>query len=74
MNDLTLPKPDRLMPTKPSPNMLPARMPAPPHLREMLRLEEVLDFPAAVVHVVGVTKAAFNCEQLILMVSNSRCH
>jgi hypothetical protein len=41
------------MQTKPSPNMLPARMPAPPHLLEMFRLEEVLDLRAAEVHVVG---------------------
>jgi hypothetical protein len=59
-NDLALPKPDRLMQTKPSPNMLRARMPPPPNLPEMFRLEEVLDFPAEEVHVVGVTKAAFN--------------
>jgi hypothetical protein len=64
-NDLALPKPDRLMQTKPSPNMLRARMPAPPHLAEMFRLEEVLDFLAEVVHVVGVTKAAFNAALLI---------
>jgi hypothetical protein len=48
------------MQTRPSPNMLRARMPPPPHLPEMFRLEEVLDFPAEEVHVVGVTKAAFN--------------
>jgi hypothetical protein len=48
------------MQTKPSPNMLRARIPPPPHLPEMFRLEEVLDFPAEEVHVVGVTKAAFN--------------
>jgi hypothetical protein len=48
------------MQTKPSPNMPRARMPAPPHLPEMFHLEEGADFPAEVVHVVGVTKAAFN--------------
>jgi hypothetical protein len=38
-----------------------AQMPALPHLPEMYRLEEVPDFPAEeVVHVAGVTKAAFN--------------
>ena len=40
--------------------MLRARMPARPHLREMFRLEEGLDFPVEVVDVVGGTKAAFN--------------
>jgi hypothetical protein len=59
-NDLALPKQDRLMQTKPSPNMLRARMPAPQHLQEMFRLEEVPEFPAEVVDVVAVTKAAFN--------------
>jgi hypothetical protein len=48
------------MQTKPSPNMRRAQMPALPHLPEMYRLEEVPDFPAKVVDVVGVTKAAFN--------------
>jgi hypothetical protein len=48
------------MQTKPSPNMLRARIPPPPHLPEMFRLEAVLDFPAEVVHAVGGTKAAFN--------------
>jgi hypothetical protein len=48
------------MQTKPSPNMPRARMPAPPRLPEMFHLEEVPDFPAEVVHVVGLTKAAFN--------------
>jgi hypothetical protein len=49
------------MQTKPSPNMRHAQMPALPHLPEMYRLEEVPDFPAEeVVHVAGVTKAAFN--------------
>ncbi len=48
------------MQIRPSPNMLRARMPPPPHRPEMVRLEEVLDFPAEVVHVVGATKAAFN--------------
>jgi hypothetical protein len=48
------------MQTKPSPNMLRARMPPPRHLPEMRRLGEVLDLPAELVHVVGVTKAAFN--------------
>jgi hypothetical protein len=48
------------MQTRPSPNMLRARRPPPPHLPEMFRLEEVLDFPAELVHVVGATKAAFN--------------
>jgi hypothetical protein len=52
------------MQTKPSPNMLRARIPAPAHLPEMVRLEEVLDFPAAEVHLV-VTKAAFNAALLI---------
>jgi hypothetical protein len=59
-NDLALLNQDQLMQTKPSPNMLRARMPAPRHLPEMFRLEEVVDFPAEVVHVVGGTKAAFN--------------
>jgi hypothetical protein len=62
-NDLALPKPDRLMQTKPSPNMLRARIPAPPHLPEMFRLEEVRDFPEeeeVVVVDVAATKAAFN--------------
>jgi len=59
-NDRALPKQDRLIQTKPSPNMLLARMPAPQHPREMFRLEVVLDFPAEEVHVVAVTKAAFN--------------
>jgi hypothetical protein len=58
-NDLALPKPDRLMQTKPSPNMLRARIPAPAHRPEMFRLEEVLDFPVEEVDVV-VAKAAFN--------------
>jgi hypothetical protein len=40
--------------------MLSARMPPPPNLPEMVRLEEVVDFPAEVVDVVGVTKAAFD--------------
>jgi len=40
--------------------MLRARIPPPPRLPEMFRLEEVLDFPAEEVHVVAVTKAAFN--------------
>ena len=48
------------MQTKPSPNMLRARIAPPPKLAEMFRLEEVLDFPAELVHVVGVTKAAFS--------------
>jgi hypothetical protein len=48
------------MQTKPSPNMRRAQMPAPPHLLEMYRLEEAPDFPAEVVDVAGVTKAAFN--------------
>jgi hypothetical protein len=48
------------MQTKPSPNMLRARMLPPPNLAEMFRLEEVVDFPEQEVHVVGVTKAAFN--------------
>jgi hypothetical protein len=48
------------MQTKPSPNMLRARMPAPQHLQEMFRLEAVLDFPAEEVHAVRGTKAAFN--------------
>ena len=52
------------MQTKLSPNMLPAQIPAPAHQPEMLRLEEVLDFPAAEVHLV-VTKAAFNAPLLI---------
>ena len=52
------------MQTKRSPNMLRARIPPPPHLPEMFRLEEVLDFPAVEVHVVGVTKAAFNAALL----------
>jgi hypothetical protein len=45
--------------------MLRARMPPPPNLPEMFRLEEVLDCPAEVVRVVGVTKAAFNAALLI---------
>jgi hypothetical protein len=40
--------------------MLRARIPPPPHLPGMFRHEEVLDFPAEVVDVAGVTKAAFN--------------
>jgi hypothetical protein len=40
--------------------MLRARMPPLPHLPEMVRLEEGVDFPAEVVDAVGVTKAAFN--------------
>jgi len=48
------------MQTKPSPNMLRTRMPPRQHPQEMFRLEEVLDFPAELVHVVGVTKAAFS--------------
>jgi hypothetical protein len=44
--------------------MLRAQMPAPPHLPEMFRLEVVLDSPAEEVHVVGVTKAAFNAALL----------
>ena len=48
------------MQTKPSPNMLRARIAPPPKLAEMFRLEEVLDFPAEEVRVVGVIKAAFN--------------
>ena len=51
------------MQTKPSPNMLRARMLARPHLPEMVRLEEVLDFPAPEVQLV-VTKAAFNAALL----------
>jgi hypothetical protein len=48
------------MPTKPSPNMLPARMPAPPQLPAMFRLEVVLEFPAEEGGVLEATKAAFN--------------
>jgi hypothetical protein len=59
-NDLALPRQDRLMQTKPSPNTPRARMPAQRHLPEMFRLEAVVDFPAEVVHAVGGTKAAFN--------------
>jgi hypothetical protein len=51
------------MQTKPSPNMLPARMPAPPHLREMFRLKEVADFPAEAVDVVAVTKPALTANR-----------
>ena len=49
------------MQTKPSPNMLRARMPALPHLREMFRLAEVMDLEEAeVLGGAGVTKAAFS--------------
>jgi hypothetical protein len=72
-NDLALPKPDRLMQTKPSPNMLRAQIPAPAHLPEMVRLEEVLDFPVAEVHLV-VTKAVFNAALLIKIQTGSRIH
>jgi len=52
------------MQTKPSPNMLRARIAPPRQLLEVVRIGEVLDFPAAEVHLV-VTKAAFNAALLI---------
>ena len=61
MNDLARPNQGRRMQTKPSPNMLRARMPALPHLREMFRLAEVMDLEEAeVLGGAGVTKAAFS--------------
>jgi hypothetical protein len=62
-NDLALPKQDRMMQTKPLPNMLRARIAPPPQLLEVVRIGEVLDFPAEEVHL--VTKAAFNAALLI---------
>jgi hypothetical protein len=53
-----------MMQTKPSPNMLRARIAPPRQLLEVVRIGEVLDFPAAEVHLV-VTKAAFNAALLI---------
>jgi hypothetical protein len=53
-----------MMQTKPSPNMLRARIAPPPQLLEVVRIGEVLDFPAAEVHLV-VTKAAFKAALLI---------
>ena len=52
------------MQTKPSPNMLHARIAPPWQLLEMVGIGEVLDFPAAEVHLVA-TKAAFNAGLLI---------
>jgi hypothetical protein len=60
------------MQTKPSPNMLRARMPAPQHLQEMFHLEAVVDFPAEEVHAVGGTKAAFNAALFTSLPSERR--
>ena len=39
-------------------------MPPPPHLPEMFRLEDVMDFPAQEAHLVGLAKAAFSVASL----------
>ena len=48
------------MQTKPLPNTQHARMPPPPYLPEMFRLEDVMDFPVRAADLVGLAKAAFN--------------
>jgi hypothetical protein len=48
------------MQTEPLPNTPHARMPRPPHLPEIFRLEEAMDFPVPEAHVVGLAKAAFS--------------
>jgi hypothetical protein len=48
------------MRTEPLPNTPHARMPPPPHLRGMFRLEDVMDFPALAADLVGLAKAAFS--------------
>jgi hypothetical protein len=58
--NLALPKQDLLMQTEPLPNTPHARMPLPPNLLEMFRLEEAMDFPVQEVHVVGPAKAGFS--------------
>jgi hypothetical protein len=52
------------MQTKPSPNMLRARIAPPAQLLEVVRIGEVLDFPVEEVPQV-VTKAAFSAALLI---------
>ena len=58
--DLALPKQDPLTQTELLPNTPHARMPRPPNLPEMFRLEEVMDFPVQEAHAVGPAKAAFS--------------
>jgi len=59
MKELALPRREQLIQTQPSPNMVHAQVPL-PDLPGMFRLEEALGFPADLVHVVGVAKAAFS--------------
>ena len=56
MEELALPKQEQPIQIQPSPNMVHAQIPLP----EMFRLGEALDFPADLVHVAGVAKAAFS--------------
>jgi hypothetical protein len=58
MEELTLPKPDRLIQTQPLPNTVHAQIPLPDR-PEMFRLGEALEFPAELVHLAGVPKSAF---------------
>jgi hypothetical protein len=57
MEELTLPKQERLIQTQPLPNMVHAQIPL-PDLPVMFRLGQALDFPADLVHMAGVAKAA----------------
>ena len=59
MEEPALPKREQQIQTQPSPNMVHAQIPL-PDLLEMFRLGEALGFPADLVHVAGVAKAAFS--------------
>ncbi len=59
MEELALPKQEQPIQIQPSPNMVHAQVPL-PDLPGMFRLGETLDFPADLVHVAGVAKAAFS--------------
>jgi hypothetical protein len=62
MEELTLPKQDRLIQTQLLPNMLHTQMPR-PDLPVLFRLGEALEFPAELVHVAGVAKTAFSAPE-----------
>lgn len=64
MEELTLPKQDRLIQTQLLPNMLHTQIPL-PDLPVLFRLGEALEFPAELVHVAGVAKTAFSARSLI---------
>ncbi|HEX6564124.1 MAG TPA: hypothetical protein VF020_07565 [Chthoniobacterales bacterium] len=48
------------MQTKPLPDTQHARMPPPPYLPEMFRLEDVMDFLARAADLVALAKAVFS--------------